>query len=236
MLGKWNRVAGRVIDEWVLPLTPKRHRLALRFFRHVRLTAWEPETLHIRRFARPGCAVDVGANMGLWSYAMARAGVFSKIVALEPNIALTHDLQGARIPEVEVRDVAASDVAGQRDLKIPVHRQMVLSGWASLESNIDVATDEFQVLPVKLVRIDDLDLSDVSFVKMDVEGHELSALQGATRTIGNGRPACLIECRDRNLDAVRAFFQSLNVGYVEVDTQYVYGFSLSPGNHLFQVA
>jgi hypothetical protein len=40
---------------------------------------------------------------------------------------------------------------------------------------------------------------DVSFIKIDVEGHELSVLEGGVRTIANNRPVLWVEIEQRHL-------------------------------------
>ena len=42
----------------------------------------------------------------------------------------------------------------------------------------------------------------VSFIKMDIEGSELSALQGAARTIRRDRPLCAISAYHRPGDVI----------------------------------
>lgn len=89
-------IAGRLIDKLIAPAIPKRHRLWLQFMRYTKLSGWEPEALHIKEFAPRGAkALDVGANMGLWSYAMSKSGKFDEIIAFEPNQMLTDNLQHA---------------------------------------------------------------------------------------------------------------------------------------------
>jgi hypothetical protein len=46
---------------------------------------------------------------------------------------------------------------------------------------------------IDLVRIDDLELSALDFIKIDVEGFELQVLQGAERTLQCFRPIVLFE-------------------------------------------
>jgi FkbM family methyltransferase len=230
------RLAGRVLDRFVYPLTPRRHALALRFTRWAHVHGWEPEVLRIRDYARPGVALDVGANMGLWSYAMARSGLFSEVIAFEPNTALTADLRNARLPGLRLIDKAVSSTPGTATLRIPRKGHMQLDGWASLEARTDLEADAFLTLDIETIRLDDLGLSSVGFVKIDVEGHELSALEGARRLFTDSRPVCILEYRERNRDAVLDFFRGLGVGYAEVDTRSRYGFPLTPGNMLVAAA
>jgi hypothetical protein len=45
---------------------------------------------------------------------------------------------------------------------------------------------------------DDYGMSDVAFIKIDVEGHEVAVLEGASDTIARNRPVLLIESEDRH--------------------------------------
>ena len=59
-----------------------------------------------------------------------------------------------------------------------------------------------QGLEVKLVRLDDLFQSGISFVKCDVEGHELEVIEGAKELIRACRPAWLIEVSHREIEGI----------------------------------
>ena len=56
---------------------------------------------------------------------------------------------------------------------------------------------------IQLVTLDEI-VGDtlVSFIKMDIEGSELSALQGAARTIQRDRPLCAISAYHRPGDII----------------------------------
>lgn len=47
-------------------------------------------------------------------------------------------------------------------------------------------------------RLDDIIKDDVGFIKIDVEGHELAVLKGATSLINRCRPVLLVECEERH--------------------------------------
>ena len=64
-------------------------------------------------------------------------------------------------------------------------------------------------------RLDDFDLGDVGFVKIDVEGHELAVLKGAPELLTVQRPTILIEIeehahRDGQFDAIVDFLTDLS--------------------------
>ena len=59
-------------------------------------------------------------------------------------------------------------------------------------------------------RLDDFELGDVGFVKIDVEGHELAVLQGATDLLKAQRPTLMVEIehhagRQGSLDEIVEF-------------------------------
>jgi hypothetical protein len=51
---------------------------------------------------------------------------------------------------------------------------------------------------VPRVTLDSLGLTGVTFVKLDIEGHELHALRGARETIRRDRPTLLLELEERH--------------------------------------
>ena len=236
MNNKIRHYAVRLIDIFVMPLVPHKYRLLIQYKKYSMLLGWEPETKHINDYARAGAlAVDVGGNKGLWSYAMTKSNMFKEVLVFEPNPALTGDLESAGFDNVTIIHKALSSVAGVNRLRIPIQGKQLLDGWASLENVIDVDTDEFQELSVETIRLDDLKLVDVGFIKIDVEGHELDLLEGARSFFSTNRPVCLIECRDKNRRQVEDYFSSLLVGYAKMDANRKYGFDLSAGNLIFAV-
>ena len=234
MQNKFKHYMGRLIDLVLIPIIPKKYRLMAQFYKNVTLLEWEPEVRYITKFARAGgLAVDIGGNLGLWTYAMVKSKMFEGVLVFEPNSAMTSDLKNAGFDNVTIAHKAVSSINGLSRLRIPIHCNVALNGWASLENQIDIDTNEFQELNVETIRLDELNLIDVSFIKIDVEGHELDLLKGAVDFFFRNRPVCIIECRDKNRRQVEDFFINLNAGYRLIDTKSIYNFSLSPGNIIF---
>jgi len=148
----------------------------------------EPE---LRRLAElttgGGTMLDVGAWYGPWSYRLLRHA--ARTVAVEPNPRLAGVLR-ATLPGVEVVEAALGDRADSVRLWIPVAGRG-REGIASLTPSGEHSTT------VRMVTLDSLGLTDLRFVKVDVEGHELAVLRGGEQTIRRDRPTLLVELEAR---------------------------------------
>jgi len=156
---------------------------------------------------------DVGANIG--KYTSALLEVFTKpnvkIHAFEPSAATFAQLNErfCRDRRVETHKFGFSDKRTVRRL----YADQSLSGLASLykrrlgHRNINLHSSE----TVKLTTIDAFcrkhAIHQVHFLKLDVEGHELSVLKGARRMLESGKISYIQwEFGGCNIDS-RTFFQ-----------------------------
>jgi len=135
---------------------------------------------------RGGTALDVGAWYGPWTRRLTR--IADHVVAVEPTERLATHLQRA-FPAVRVVRAVASDHVGTAVLHVPTAGPLV--GTSSLEYGEGVDVE------VPRITLDSLDLTGVTFIKLDVEGHELPALRGAEGLIRRDRPRLLIELEAR---------------------------------------
>lgn len=165
----------------------------------------EPELKALPRLVRPGTlAVDIGAHFGTYSLALAKlVGRDGTVVSIEPISEdaemLTKAAEQLRLP-ITVINTALSDHDGTATMRIPLLHGHAKTALSSLESSVQADASvpvEERVVPVRT--LDDV-LSTwtkpVSFIKIDVEGHELPVLAGAEATIRTQRPAVLIEIND----------------------------------------
>ncbi|MCG5235026.1 FkbM family methyltransferase [Xanthobacter oligotrophicus] len=144
----------------------------------------------------PGDTVcDIGANRGLFTYWLLRHG--ARVLAFEPNPSLVRILK-LRFPG-EIRsgaltlfETALSADAGAAVLHIPRD----LSPLATLDG--DLAAGPTEDVHVPMARLDACVTADVSFIKLDVEGHEVKVLQGARGLVAASRPTFLIEAEERH--------------------------------------
>jgi len=139
-------------------------------------------------------AVDVGAWWGPWTYWLSRR--VPEVYAFEPQHRLADFLRRVVGPNVRVVEAALADRRGHAELVVPD----VALGQDALAhlGGTDDARAGCGIAQVELRRLDDYDLRDVGFIKIDVEGHELAVLHGATETLKRCRPTLLVEIEARH--------------------------------------
>jgi FkbM family methyltransferase len=138
---------------------------------------------------RGGVMVDVGAWYGPWSRRLARRA--DRLVALEPTS--RHATLRQSLPaNAEVIQAAASDHSGEGEL-------WSVGGGDGAEglSSLQKRGVHGNSVTVPLITIDDLEITGLTFMKIDVEGHELAVLRGAAQTILRDRPRLLLEVEAR---------------------------------------
>jgi FkbM family methyltransferase len=161
--------------------------------------------------------VDVGANIGLYTIEAAKiVGTTGQVVAIEASPAhyktLTGNVGLNGFRNVTTVSSAAGDSENLAKLTLPdgANRGMfTLGAVAGCSSAM-----------VKVRRIDDIleeqRIKAVDFIKIDIEGSELSALKGATETLKRSHPTILIELNEAALrgcgttsNEVKSFLASL---------------------------
>lgn len=124
-------------------------------------------------------AVDVGGHCGLWSTHLEKR--FQLLHAFEP--VAVHRQCFER--NVAMRDgVLLYPVAlGEKAGTVSIRTAQTSSGDSWVDGDGDIP----------LVRLDDYDLPDVDFIKLDCEGYELFALRGAEATLRRCHPVVCVE-------------------------------------------
>lgn len=211
-------------------LSPRSLHLPLRY----KLTEWEgggePELKYLdRMLPSRGTALDIGANIGMFSYRL--SGLVTRVISFEINDELVSDLAAWNPGNVEIVTKGLSSREGEATLYIPMLNGQKLVGWASLAPGNCPDTNEHFTKAVQIITLDSLHLKGISFIKMDVEGHELEVLKGARQTLAGSRPVLMIEIRDQNLAPVRQLLTSL--GYEETTMMALTGHQGQEGNYFF---
>ena len=132
--------------------------------------------------------VDVGGWYGPWTRRL--LGRASRVVVIEPT-PVHQGCAGRCRPRWRCR-AAASDHCGEADLWLPSAGGAV-RGVSSLHRRDIHGTS----ITVPLMTVDGLGLAGVTFMKIDVDGHEIPVLRGAEDTIKRDQPRLLIEVEQR---------------------------------------
>lgn len=157
----------------------------------------EPEFWLVPFFCdRSSIALDIGANAGIFTFYMRQ---FSRLViAFEPNLECLNKLKARAVDNVVVLFGGASDRIGIAELRYdPTNTGIgTLDPRNTLQQFQHVQTTTFHV---PTFPVDALALKGVSFIKIDVEGHESAVLRGALQTLSRERPALLVESENRHV-------------------------------------
>jgi FkbM family methyltransferase len=162
-------------------------------------------------------ALDCGANIGVhtieWAVAMTGWGSVLAIeaqeriyYALAGNIAINNCFNAIAL------HAAVSNEPGV--MTIPNPDYTVPSSFGSLELR-QGANNEFigqainyteNTAKIRRVALDEFNLPRVDFIKLDVEGMEMEALEGADKTIKSSRPILLVEKIKSNSEQLHRWF------------------------------
>lgn len=178
------------------------------------------ESAEMRALARMAprgtTAVDVGANVGMFSLVLAAAvGPEGEVWAVEPvaeNVTrLRHHLQTNGRTNVRVFECAAGEAAGQAVLHLAA--DPAFHALSAAEASADIPR-----IVVPMRPLDDIWTAggspNVAVVKIDVEGAESRVLSGARMMLDACAPAILVELADP--DAAEAALNVLRqLGYAE---------------------
>lgn len=127
-------------------------------------------------------AIDVGANVGLWSRGLCKN--FATVLAFEP----VDMFRACLVRNVPASNLKIMDFAlGNENTTA----NMIITEGNTGHTHIDPASVGSGTTAVR--RLDDLELDQVDYIKMDCEGYEYRVLQGAEQTIRRCRPIVVVE-------------------------------------------
>lgn len=126
--------------------------------------------------------VDGGAAIGDHTAAyLKKVGQSGRVFAFEPNPRYVECLR-YNCPTAEICDCGLSDITGDTRMHVGIGGNM---GAGHITPSGEV--------PIRTMRLDDLLLGRLDFLKLDVEGYELKAMLGAIATINTHRPIIQLE-------------------------------------------
>jgi len=163
---------------------------------------FEPELLFVNDFLEEDAVViDVGANWGHYLYALTNDKKKKNIYAFEPLRPLSKLLQ-SNFRTVKVFNTALSDFSGESIIRIPYIKQRRFYSRATLADHSEENETSIKFFPIKTKTLDhfisDQKIGKLDFIKIDVEGHEIKVLAGASNTILTMKPLMQIEIEQRH--------------------------------------
>ncbi len=178
------------------------------------------------RWIRAGsCVMDVGANQGLYlEFLVELVGETGSLHSFEPNPELARQLRRrAAGHAVVVNEMGVSDRQGTAEFFLD-ERAALGAVASSLEKLHGMhGTENVRPIPIQLTTLDSYCAAQQlspDFIKIDVEGHELSVFRGAIETIARCRPFFVFEFWESWWEPrVRQIFDFLKQHYVLVRLQ-----------------
>lgn len=177
--------------------------------------------LHRRLRDYPGnvVAVDGGANIGVHTIEWAKMlGQSGQVLAIEAQESIFYMLAGNvalnNCFNVKLLNAAIGEEDGE--LEVPAPNYFAPGTFGSLEmrqhdGSEDIGQAMRATKMVAMIALDTLNMDRLDFLKLDVEGMEMEALQGAWKTINKCKPVMLIECIKVAQEKLRDELQS--IGY-----------------------
>jgi FkbM family methyltransferase len=179
------------------------------------LKIYDPVEIGIlKNFVNEGdIVVDGGANFGIYSKKLLPiVGTRGKVYAFEP-LDFMCDFMGNKIKANNflLFQCALSDLATIQKLYVPyIAKNLKEPALATLLEG----TPNSEIIEVKTIQLDSIVELDekITFIKLDLEGHEFAALKGAKNLLKNSRPVIQFEDNNfyENLDAWKDFSNEYN--------------------------
>lgn len=156
--------------------------------------------------------VDIGANCGRYTALMC---MFSRSVhAFEPNPECIDLLEDLCLPNATLYPYALSWQKGASEYFRPIEDGIPVNTLGTLDRTTLSTYADVNTLTVETSTLDALGDYSISFIKLDVEGHEMDVLRGGQTLIADQKPIVLVEAEERHranaVEDVQAFFNNLN--------------------------
>jgi FkbM family methyltransferase len=176
---------------------------------------------------------DVGANVGEWSQLFLKRVPTAHICMFEPLEQCRKEISKKGL-NTRVFPYALSDSTGE----VVFHFSSETDTMASIDQRRDsfYSSDDCSTVAIPTMTIDEFiekeNIEFVDLIKMDIEGHEFSALCGAKNSLKNGKIGGLtFEFGAGNINS-RTFFHD----FYDLLNEYGFDiFRIIPGGKLFQI-
>jgi len=163
----------------------------------------ESEIELVKDFIKPKTdSIDVGVYRGVYSYEMSKYSQF--VHSFEPNPIIFNDLNKNLTKlskKIKLYNCALSNQNKLMDLKVPIrnsqfgkknYEEYYEMGKATI--HIENNFQNFEKFEINTKKLDEIDFKNqISFIKIDVEGHEKEVIEGGLNIIQEFKPKLLVE-------------------------------------------
>jgi len=157
--------------------------------------------------------LDIGANIGIHSVVYANYVSTGKVYAFEPQPVvfnlLKQNLEINNCKNVIPFNYGASNKNDVFFMNAHYDSKDNQGAFRICENN------NIDGIYINCKILDELNLENIGFVKMDVEGHEFEALQGLLNTLKKCKPRILIEIHESSPTKEQVFLLLQGLGYIK---------------------
>lgn len=175
-------------------------------YQRMRTHIYEKEFLYfMNMLPGEGAILDIGANIGVMTIALAKSKPHSTIYSFEPvpaNLkAIKRVIRFYQLTNVEVFPIALGDENSMVKLVLPRKKKARMHGLSHVIRQ-DEAIEQGEVFSIPMQRMDDIAALNaqinITAIKIDVENFELYVLQGGRELLKKHRPLIYCELWDNS--------------------------------------
>ncbi len=163
----------------------------------------EPDLNMVKLFVHEGDVVfDIGANIGIYTHYLSKqTGIKGEVHSFEPVpetfVILKKIVEKKSLSNVCLNNIAVSESEGTKKMFIPRDEIGFLNYYqAAIKPNNNADKSDSRSFNVPCISLDNYAKKinkKITFIKCDVEGHELYVIKGANNLLQDDRPVWLLE-------------------------------------------
>lgn len=198
---------------------------ALFKIRTLRSDSKEKDFFHFINFIKDknGIILDIGANIGVMSYHLAKSFPNTLVHAFEPipqNISILKRVASKfRLKNIRIHPIALGQQKESVKMILPQRNDVLFQGLSHVKHESITEMNEGIEMEVEMDFLDNVFNGEaIQAIKIDVENFEYFVLKGGQRIINNNKPVIYAELWDNeNRSNCFSFLQEMNYGTFVVE-------------------